>query len=82
MGLAADNFRVCQEGNTSVVNISAPDNIDLLLEFLYTGAVNLSACEDAQVMAVANELAALGDFYKVDKLKTYAQRVLGQYLGE
>lgn len=71
-----------QEGHTSVVNISAPDNIDHLLEFLYTGAVDLSECEDVQVMTTANELAVLGDFYQVGELRTYAERVLGHYLGE
>ena len=69
-----------QEGKRSVVEISAPDNIERLLEFLYTGAVDLS--NDGDIMIAANELSVLGDFYLSDELKNYAVQVLGQYLGE
>ncbi|KAG8158184.1 hypothetical protein KVR01_011945 [Diaporthe batatas] len=69
------------EGNDSIVNISDPeDNIDRLLEFIYTGAVDLKECEETEVMAAANEIAALGDFYQVDQMNKYAEQILGHYL--
>lgn len=69
-----------QEGQESVVEISAPDNIERVLEFLYTGAVDLS--KDNDLMISANELSALGDFYLSDEMNNYANQVLAKYLGE
>lgn len=62
------------------MEISAPEDIERVLEFLYTGAVDLS--NDDDLMTAANELAVLGDFYLIDEMKTYIAQVLGQYLGE
>lgn len=69
-----------QEGQESVVEISAPDNIERVLEFLYTGTVDLS--NEADLMTAANELSVLGDFYLVEEMNTFAIQVLGNYLGE
>lgn len=69
-----------QEGQESVIEITAPDNIERVLEFLYTGAVDLSSEND--LMAAANEISALGDFYLSDEMNSYANKVLGKYLGE
>lgn len=69
-----------QEGQESVIEISAPDNIERVLEFLYTGAVDLSG--ETDLMAAANELSVLGDFYLSDEMSNYASQVLGKYLGE
>lgn len=69
-----------QEGQESVVEISAPDNIERVLEFLYTGTVDLS--NEADLMTAANELFVLGDFYLVKEMRTFAVQVLGNYLGE
>ncbi|KAG6353633.1 hypothetical protein INS49_005341 [Diaporthe citri] len=69
-----------REGQESVIEITAPDNIERVLEFLYTGAVDLSNEDD--LMAAANELSALGDFYLSDEMNNYANQVLGKYLGE
>lgn len=68
-----------QEGQESVVKISAPDNIERVLEFLYTGAVDLN--NDTDLMKAANELSVLGDFYLSEQMHTYATKVLGEYLG-
>lgn len=62
------------------MEISAPDNIDRLLEFLYTGAVDLT--NETDLMAATNELSVLGDFYQTDEMNRYATQVLGRYLGE
>ncbi|KAK2609390.1 hypothetical protein N8I77_002887 [Diaporthe amygdali] len=70
------------EGQTSVVEISAPDNVERVLEFLYSGAVDLSDTADADLMLMADELSVLGDFYLIDEMKTYANQILGQYLGK
>lgn len=69
-----------QEGQESVVEISAPDNIERLLEFLYTGVVDLT--NDTDLMASANELSALGDFYLSSEMNDYAKQVLAKYLGQ
>lgn len=69
-----------QEGQESVVEISGPDNIERVLEFLYTGVVDLS--KDKDLMTSANGLSALGDFYLSDEMNNYAAQVLGNYLGE
>lgn len=71
---------VSQEGQESVVEISAPDNIERVLEFLYTGEVDLS--NDKDMMMAANELSVLGDFYLIEEMSNYAVQVLGKYLGE
>lgn len=73
------NLLDSQEGQESVVKISAPDNIDRVLEFLYTGAVDLT--NDTDLMKAANELSVLGDFYLSEQMHTYAAQVLGEYLG-
>lgn len=69
-----------QEGHESVVNISATDNIERFLEFLYTGAVDLS--NETDLMTAANELFVLGDFYLSTEMSEYAQKILGEHLGE
>lgn len=69
-----------QEGQESVVEISADDNIERVLEFLYTGAVDLT--KDTDLMASANELSVLGDFYLSNEMNDYAKQVLAKYLGE
>lgn len=80
---AQANLSDFQEGQNSIIEISGPDNVDRLLEFLYTGEVDLSnLSNETNIMAVANELSVLGDFYLSDKMKTYAALVLGQYLGQ
>lgn len=68
-----------QEGQESVVEISAPDNIERVLEFLYTGTVDLS--NETDLMTAANELSVLGDFYLVEEMSTFAIQILGNYLG-
>ncbi|KAL1869163.1 hypothetical protein Daus18300_005700 [Diaporthe australafricana] len=70
------------EGQSSIIDISAPDNIERLLEFIYTGAVDLR--DDAHIsnlMVAANELFVLGDFYRVEEMQAYATKILGQHLG-
>lgn len=69
-----------QEGHESVVEISASDNIERVIEFLYTGAVDLS--NETDLMTAANELFVLADFYLSDEMSEYAQKILGEYLGE
>lgn len=69
-----------QEGHESVVEISASDNIERLIEFLYTGAVDLS--NETNVMTAANELSVLADFYLSEEMSEYAHKILGEYLGD
>jgi hypothetical protein len=58
---------------------SAPDNIERLLDFLYTGEVDIS--KETNNLTAANEVSVLDDFYLSDELKNYVVQVVGQYPG-